>query len=149
MTLPAAVDPDILQSIPHRPPFLFLHRIESLKPGESLIAWMNNDPNAAHYQGHYPGMPITPGALIMEALAQASCYLFVKTTHPPQGSKYYLGNVKIRFLNASGPNDSIRLEIVNKKIISTGAIFDVSAKSGDLELATGELGFICKPAGVK
>lgn len=106
---------------------------------------MHNDPKADYYRGHYPGAPVMPGALIMEALAQASCYLFVKTVKPPKDSLYYLGNIKIRFLHAAGPNDRIQLDVRIKKIISTGAIFEVNARMGSVDVATGEVGFICKP----
>lgn len=147
MSLNSQVDPDILATIPHRPPFLFLERIESLKEGESLIAWMANNERASFYEGHYPGMPVMPGALLMEALAQAACYLFVKSVHPPLGSLYYLGNVKMRYLHAAGPSDRIQLIVLGTKIISTGAIFNVRAKSDKNELASGELGFICRPGG--
>ena len=149
MTVLPPFDPDVLQTIPHRPPFLFLQHIESLKEGESLLAWMHNDPMASYYQGHYPGAPLMPGALIMEALAQASCYLFAKTIRPPKDSRYYLGNVKIRYLNSAGPKDRIQLDIRNKRIITTGAIFDVCARVENVELATGEMGFICKPGSIE
>jgi 3-hydroxyacyl-[acyl-carrier-protein] dehydratase len=145
-----AVDADILQTIPHRPPFLFLKHIESLKEGESLTAWMDNDPKAAHYGGHFPGLPVTPGVLILEALAQASCYLFAKTIHPPIGSQYLLGNVKIRFLNTASPQDKIQLKIKIERIISAGAIFNICARTEIAELVSGELGFICKsPKGLR
>ncbi|MGH7198676.1 MAG: 3-hydroxyacyl-ACP dehydratase FabZ family protein [Candidatus Omnitrophota bacterium] len=139
-----AVRTEILGTIPHREPFLFLETIKELRTGESVVALMKKDPGDPFYEGHFPLNPITPGVLIIEALAQASCYLFVKSVHPKPNSTYYLCSVKTKFFNQSGPVDIVELEVKAQKMISSGALFSVKAVSGGKVLASGELGFICK-----
>ena len=144
MIHPPIFDQDILDTIPHRPPFLFIQNIESLVEGDHLVARMFNEPDAAYYAGHFPGLPVMPGVLILEALAQASCYLFAKTMRPPAGSRYYLGNIKSRFLNAATSADVIRLHVKNKRVTTLGGIFEIAASTDSQELTAGEIGFICK-----
>lgn len=66
----------IMESLPHRYPMLLVDRILEVTPGESCIGLKNVTMNEAFFQGHYPGMPIMPGVLIVEAMAQAgACIL--------------------------------------------------------------------------
>ena len=61
---------EIMKIIPQRPPFLMIDRVEEYVPGESCVAYKNVCINEPHFQGHFPGQPIMPGVLIVEALAQ-------------------------------------------------------------------------------
>ena len=61
----------IKEIIPHRDPFLFLDEIVELVPGQRAVAIKQVRPEEPHFQGHFPGQPIMPGVLIVEALAQA------------------------------------------------------------------------------
>ena len=63
---------EILKVLPHRYPMLLVDRVLELEPGKSIVGLKNVSINEAFFQGHYPGMPIMPGVLIVEAMAQAA-----------------------------------------------------------------------------
>ena len=70
---------NVLDLLPHRDPFVWVSRIIEVEPGESVVAELDVDPNLPLFKGHFPGQPILPGVIIMEALAQAaSCCLLVE-----------------------------------------------------------------------
>ena len=66
---------DIHQILPHRYPFLLIDRIESLIPGESVIALKNISINEPYFQGHFPGQPVMPAVYSIECIAQAGAFL--------------------------------------------------------------------------
>lgn len=144
MTVVVRNTEDILKTIPHREPFLFLDEIKNIQIGKYLRGVMKNEGRELFYKGHFPSIAIMPGVLIIEALAQAACYLFVKTINPPPNSMFYMGSVKMRFFKHAGPKDIIELLIKGEKIISTGAVFSVKAISNETILTSGQLGLICK-----
>ena len=70
---------NVLDLLPHRDPFVWVTRIIEVEPGESVVAELDVDPNLPLFKGHFPGQPILPGVIIMEALAQAaSCCLLIE-----------------------------------------------------------------------
>ncbi len=135
---------DILATIPHREPFLFLEHIESLEPKKSVVAIMKNGVDEPFYRGHFPGNPLLPGVLIIEGLAQASCYLYVKSVNPPPRSAFYFGSIKIRFFKPARPGEQVELHVNIKKVISGGGLFGVKAVSNGEVLSSGQFGMICK-----
>ena len=137
---------DILKTIPHREPFLFLKSIKQCDNGQYLLAEMVNGAELPFYKGHFPFKPVMPGVLIIEGLAQAACFFFIKSMNPSVKSSYYLGSLKVRLLKTVGPEDTIELLVHNKKMISTGAFLKVTALSKNKILLTGEMGLVCKNA---
>lgn len=121
---------DIKQYLPHRYPFLLVDRVVELNLGESIVAYKNISFNEAWTQGHFPGKPIFPGVLTVEAMAQAAGILGFKTMDkkPSDGSMYlFVGADKLRFKRPIIPGDRLmlRAEIVsNRRGIWK---FDVSA----------------------
>lgn len=121
---------DIKQYLPHRYPFLLVDRVVELNLGESIVAYKNISFNEAWTQGHFPGKPIFPGVLTVEAMAQAAGILGFKTMDkkPVDGSMYlFVGADKLRFKRPIIPGDRLmlRAEIVsNRRGIWK---FDVSA----------------------
>ena len=103
---------DILKHLPHREPFLFVDKIISVELGDKIHAQKNLLIDDEIFNGHFPNMPIMPGVLIIEALAQAAGILGFMTMSktPEEGSIYYFaGADKVRFKNSVGPGDTIDL----------------------------------------
>ena len=111
---------DIRKLIPHREPMLLIDEIYDIKKLFSATAVVNVKKDSFFVQGHFPGNPVMPGVLILEALAQASGILGFKTMNktPEEGSIYVFAGVdKARFRKRVGPEDVIDLfsEVVNEK----------------------------------
>lgn len=102
----------ILGLLPHRYPFLLVDRVLDYTPGESIHAYKNVTMNEPFFQGHFPGVPVMPGVLIMEALAQAGGILVVKSTDVPIEDKLFLftGMEKVRFRKPVYPGDKLELK---------------------------------------
>ena len=99
--------------IPHRYPFLLVDRVLAFEPGASLDAIKNVTANEPFFQGHFPGNPVMPGVLIIEALAQAGC-LLSQLSFEGEGERplYYLAGVDgARFRATVRPGDTLDLRI--------------------------------------
>jgi len=103
----------IMQIMPHRYPFLLVDRIESLKEGEEIIGIKNVTINEPFFAGHFPGNPIMPGVLIIEAMAQVGGVLaFHSSPKEWAGSLvYFMGIDKVRFRKPVVPGDQLRLKL--------------------------------------
>ncbi|MCX5711031.1 MAG: 3-hydroxyacyl-ACP dehydratase FabZ [Candidatus Omnitrophica bacterium] len=137
---------DIQKMLPQRYPFLMIDRILELEEGKKVVAVKNVSINEDFFGGHFPGNPVMPGALIIEAMAQASIALFYSSESSASEKEklYLLGTVKVRFLNPVFPGDQLKITIEPVKIISTGAIVNALAESSGKEVARGELSFSVK-----
>lgn len=104
---------EILQCMPHRYPLLLIDRVLELEVGKSLVAIKNVSFNEPFFTGHFPDRPIMPGVLILEALAQATCLLAIKSSDVDPKSKLYLfaGIDNARFKQIVVPGDQLRLEV--------------------------------------
>jgi len=104
---------EIMQIMPHRYPFLLVDRIESLKEGEEIVGIKNVTINEPFFAGHFPGNPIMPGVLIIEAMAQVGGVLaFHSSPKEWAGSLvYFLGLDKVRFRKPVVPGDQLRLKL--------------------------------------
>lgn len=93
--------------LPHRPPFLFIDEIIALEPGVSASARWYVDPEAAFFAGHFPGNPILPGVIIVEALAQTGA--LAALAEPDSGGKLALfaGIDNVRFRRVVRPGDTL------------------------------------------
>ena len=115
--LPVGVE-QIAAVLPHRYPFLLLDRVIELEPGQRVVALKNVTFNEPFFQGHFPGHPVMPGVLLIEAMAQAAGML-VKLSEPNEHGKrsiFYLVKVdKARFNRTVVPGDQLRLEVEHKR----------------------------------
>lgn len=104
---------EIKQFLPHRYPFLLVDRVVELVPGERILAYKNISVNEEVFNGHFPHMPIFPGVMIIEAMAQASGILGFSTVNkrPDEKNLYLFAGVDgTRFKRQVIPGDRLMLE---------------------------------------
>jgi 3-hydroxyacyl-[acyl-carrier-protein] dehydratase len=105
---------EVLKYLPHRYPFLLIDRVLECVPGESLVALKNVTYNEHFFPGHFPNRPVMPAVLILEAMAQATGILALRTldTLPTENSIYYFVGVdEARFRRTVEPGDQLRIEV--------------------------------------
>ena len=103
----------ILTLLPHRYPFLLVDRVIACIPGESIIAYKNVSVNEPFFQGHFPGLPVMPGVLILEALAQAAALVAATDIENPEDKIYlFTGLEGVRFRTPVRPGDRLELRCV-------------------------------------
>ncbi|HIJ88330.1 MAG TPA: 3-hydroxyacyl-ACP dehydratase FabZ [Desulfuromonadales bacterium] len=104
---------DIMKILPHRPPFLLVDRVTELEQGKRIVAIKNVTMNEPFFPGHFPGHPVMPGVLIIEALAQAACILAIMSSDESVRSKvtYFASIDNARFRKPVIPGDQLSLEI--------------------------------------
>ncbi|MEW5756643.1 MAG: 3-hydroxyacyl-ACP dehydratase FabZ [Pseudomonadota bacterium] len=132
----------IVKLLPHRYPFLLVDRVLECVPGKSLVAIKNVTINEHFFPGHFPGRPVMPGVLILEALAQATGILGFRTMNKePSGKSLYLfvGIDNARFKSQVVPGDQLRLEVEVKRTIRNIWKFDAVAKVDGKVVASAEL----------
>jgi 3-hydroxyacyl-[acyl-carrier-protein] dehydratase len=129
--------------LPHREPFLFIDEVTEIDSTRKVVAIKNIKDNESFFEGHFPGRPIMPGVLLIEAMAQISIILYsickpeIAKSHPD----YYLGKVKAEFLSPVLPGDKLILETNNVKIIDEAGVVDALARVGDRIVAKANLVF--------
>ena len=101
----------IMEIIPQRAPFLMIDRVEELVPGQSCIAYKNVCINEPHFAGHFPGKPIMPGVLIVEALAQTGAVAILSMEENKGKNALFGGIDKLRFKKQVVPGDVLKLEV--------------------------------------
>jgi len=101
---------EIMQHLPHRYPFLLVDRIIDLQPGESITGIKNVTFNEPFFQGHFPGQPIMPGVLIIEAMAQVAGIAAFSSGMEGK-AVYFMSIEKAKFRRPVVPGDQLRLEI--------------------------------------
>ena len=103
----------IMNLLPHRYPFIMIDRILELVPGEKVVALKNVTINEPFFQGHFPGSPIMPGVLMIEAMGQAGAVLAAESLpEEEQGSLiYFMGMNNVKFRKPVVPGDQIIFEI--------------------------------------
>jgi 3-hydroxyacyl-[acyl-carrier-protein] dehydratase len=133
---------EIMRVLPHRYPFLLLDRVLSCEPGKELRAVKNITFNEPFFAGHFPGAPVMPGVLIIEALAQACAILTSKTRGfgLDQNSVYYfVGIDNARFKKPVGPGDVLVLDVALLRQIKGVWRFGARASVEDKIIAEAEL----------
>ncbi len=100
----------ILALLPHRYPFLMVDRVVECEPGKSIKAYKNVSANEPFFQGHFPGLPVMPGVLILEALAQAGALVAASELADPKDTIYlFTGIDSARFRAPVRPGDRLDL----------------------------------------
>ena len=140
MELPIGYE-KITKLLPHRYPFLFVDRITELEPGKRVVGIKNVSCNEPFFQGHFPGNPIMPGVLIIEAMAQvggvlARLSIEDKLEGGDWDSIYFMSMDKVKFRRPVVPGDQIVFEV---KTLRTGSrVWKIAGKAFVLESLVAE-----------
>jgi len=127
--------------LPHRYPFLLIDRVEILD-GDRIVARKMVSRNEPHFEGHFPGHPVMPGVLIIEALAQAGAIFAAKATgfDPQRQVIYFMGMDGVKFRKPVVPGDCLRLEVVPLR--RGGAVWKMRGKATVDDAVVAEADFL-------
>jgi len=119
----------IMRMIPHRYPILLVDRILEFVPGQSAVGLKNVTMNEPHFMGHFPGEPVMPGVLIIEAMAQTAAILVVNSLGVEAEGKivYFMTIDGAKFRKPVTPGDSLHIHV--EKVQSRGAVWKFSGKA--------------------
>jgi 3-hydroxyacyl-[acyl-carrier-protein] dehydratase len=132
----------ILERLPHRYPFLLVDRVLELHRGERIRALKNVTYNEPFFPGHFPGRPVMPGVMIIEALAQATGILAFSSANviPTEQTRFYfVGIDKARFRKPVVPGDQLILKATVQRALRGIWKFETMALVGDTEVAHAEM----------
>ncbi|PCI20215.1 MAG: 3-hydroxyacyl-[acyl-carrier-protein] dehydratase FabZ [Piscirickettsiaceae bacterium] len=132
----------VMEFLPHRYPFLMIDRVLEFTPNERLLALKNVSYNEPFFSGHFPHNPIMPGVMIIEALAQATGLLSMKTLDSQGesfGEYYLVGIDNARFKRSVVPGDQLLLEVLFKKNRRNIWTFSVKAMVDDKVVVTADI----------
>lgn len=132
---------EIMEIIPHRYPFLMIDTIEELEPGVRAVGKKCVSVNESHFQGHFPGNPVMPGVLIIEALAQVGAVAILSQPEFKGKTAYFAGIDKVRFRRKALPGDVLLLETTIVKVKGPVGIGRAVATINGETAAEGELTF--------
>ncbi len=132
---------DILAALPHRYPFLLVDRVVELDPGKRVVGIKNVTYNEPFFQGHWPGRPIMPGVLIVEAMAQTAGVLIAQgSTRARHALLVSIDGVKFR--RPVVPGDQLRLEVTEVRATGRATQVYAYARVGDRVAAEGRIRFV-------
>ena len=110
---------EILTFLPHRYPFLLVDRILEYEPGKRIVGLKNVTINEPFFQGHFPGIPIMPGVMIVECMAQVGgCLVFESLENRDDKLVFFIGIESARFRKPVRPGDQLHVEMVVERIKS-------------------------------
>jgi 3-hydroxyacyl-[acyl-carrier-protein] dehydratase len=130
---------EILKHLPQRYPMLMIDRVKALEPGKRIVATKNVSANEPYFQGHFPGRPIMPGVLILEAMAQAAGVLVFSVDAAVQQNDrvvyYYVGIDNARFKKPVVPGDQLELEVTLERALRGIGKFTCEARVDGVTVA--------------
>ena len=128
---------DVIERVlPHRDPFVWVSRVLECEPGASITAELDVDPELPLFAGHFPGHPVLPGVIIMEALAQTASFCALVGRNEPGVLGFFVGIDKAKFRHQVQPGDVLTLKADIVKNSSRMVVADVQALVGDQVAAT-------------
>lgn len=125
---------EIMGMIPHRYPILLVDRLLEFELGERAVGLKNVTFNEPHFQGHFPGWPVMPGVLIVEAMAQTAACLVVKTLGEEAKGKivYFMSIEEAKFRKPVVPGDALHIHVTKVQNRKNVWKFNGQAKVGDV-----------------
>ena len=119
-----------METLPHRYPFLLVDRIIDVDPGKRVVGIKNVTINEPFFTGHFPGNPVMPGVLIIEAMAQTAAVLVVETLGPEAEGKlvYFISVDNARFRKPVVPGDTLNIHITTRQHRGSVWKFDCEAR---------------------
>jgi 3-hydroxyacyl-[acyl-carrier-protein] dehydratase len=133
---------EVMELIPNRYPIIYIDYVDSIDPGKKIIATKNVTINEDFFQGHFPGNPVMPGALILETLAQAGSILILKSEEFLGRTAYIGGINKAQFRQKVVPGDTIKLSFEITKVKGSVGTADAIATVEGKKVAECEFTFI-------
>ena len=139
----------IMETLPHRYPMLLVDRVIECEPGKRILALKNVTINEPFFNGHFPRLPVMPGVLVVEALAQAAAILAFRTAKKKsdgQSIYYLVGIDDARFKRPVVPGDQLLLDVTADRIGRELMKFSAEARVGDALAAKATLLCTLRPA---
>jgi 3-hydroxyacyl-[acyl-carrier-protein] dehydratase len=121
---------EVMRWLAHRAPFLLVDRVLELQPGKHIVAIKNVTYNEPFFPGHFPGNPVMPGVLLLEAMAQAAAILVCNTlaVKPQDFLTYFAGIDRARFRRPVVPGDQLTLDVTLLRALRGIYKFDATAR---------------------
>jgi 3-hydroxyacyl-[acyl-carrier-protein] dehydratase len=141
---------DVLKYLPQRYPVLMIDRVKECEPGKRVVALKNVSANEPYFQGHFPGRPIMPGVLILEAMAQAAGVVVLSGDAPGKHHEnvyYYVGIDNARFKKPVIPGDQLELEVKLERVLRGIGKFSCVARVAGEVVAEAAILLTIRPAG--
>lgn len=139
---PALTAVEVMEIIPNRYPIYYIDYVDELEPGKRILATKNVTINEEFFNGHFPGNPVMPGVLILEALAQAGSVLILKT-EDFIGKTAYIGGIdKAKFRQKVVPGNVLKLEFIITKVKGQVGTADATAYVDGKKVAECQFTFI-------
>jgi 3-hydroxyacyl-[acyl-carrier-protein] dehydratase len=140
---------EVLKNLPQRYPILMIDRVKHCDSGKRIVALKNVSANEPYFQGHFPGRPIMPGVMILEAMAQAAGVLIIsgdKGTDHHQNIYYYVGIDDARFKKPVIPGDQLELDVKVERMLRGIGKFSCVARVGTEVAAEATILLAMRPA---